>query len=154
MMSGAGELSLAGVLLLSEVDVLQLAGGDSAACGALCRGECERWDWRPASQSCVLDHRQDLRGVREEEEEPARKTTERRQKPKRKTSKPGRRTTKRTSSTTAATTKVTTAATSEKTQKKTGGKRKPAQRKPLHSNKGKTLIAEETNQGEGETNEE
>ena len=68
MMSGAGELSLAGVLLLSEVDVLQLAGGDSAACGALCRGECERWDWRPASQSCVLDHRQDLRGVREEEE--------------------------------------------------------------------------------------
>ena len=151
-MSGGDSLSLAGVLLLSQVEVLHLAGGEEAGCAALCRGKCLRWDWRQASHSCILDHRQDLRGLSQQEEETVRKTTERRAKPKRKTSKPGRRTTKRTARTTTA---RTTTATSEKSQRKTAGKRKPAQRKPLHSSKGKTLIeGEEITLAEEEAKEE
>ena len=143
-MSGGGSLSLAGVLLLSQVEVLHLAGGEEAGCAALCRGKCLRWDWRQASHSCILDHRQDLRGVRQKQEEMVRKTTERRAKPNRKKSKPNRRTTKRTtSSTTSVTTTVTTPATTEKSQRKTAGKRKSGQRKPAHSTKGKTLIVSE-----------
>ena len=151
-MSGGGSLSLAGVLLLSQVEVLHLADGEEADCAALCRGKCLRWDWRQASHSCILDHREDLRGLSQQQEETVRKTTERRAKPKRKTSKPGRRTTKRTARTTTAT---TTTATSEKSQRKTAGKRKPAQRKPLHSSKGKTLIeGEEITLAEEEAKEE
>ena len=151
-MSGGGSLSLAGVLLLSQVEVLHLAGGEEADCAALCRGKCLRWDWRQASHSCILDHREDLRGLSQQQEETVRKTTARRAKPKRKTSKPGRRTTKRTARTTTAT---TTTATSEKSQRKTAGKRKPAQRKPLHSSKGKTLIeGEEITLAEEEAKEE
>ena len=143
-MSGGGSLSLAGVLLLSQVEVLHLAGGEEAGCAALCRGKCLRWDWRQASHSCILDHRQDLRGVRQKQEEMVRKTTERRAKPNRKKSKPNRRTTKRTTSSTATvTTTVTTPATTEKSQRKTAGKRKSGQRKPAHSTKGKTLIVNE-----------
>ena len=156
-MSGGDSLSLPGVLLLSQVEVLHLAGGEEAGCAALCRGKCLRWDWRQASHSCILDHRQDLRGLSQQEEETVRKTTERRAKPKRKTSKPGRRTTKRTARTTTArtTTATTTTATSEKSQRKTAGKRKPAQRKPLHSSKGKTLIeGEEITRAEEEAKEE
>ena len=156
-MSGGGSLSLAGVLLLSQVEVLHLAGGEEAGCAALCRGKCLRWDWRQASHSCILDHRQDLRGLSQQQEETVRKTTERRAKPKRKTSKPVRRTTKRTARTTTArtTTATTTTATSEKSQRKTAGKRKPSQRKPLHSSKGKTLIeGEEITGAEEEPKEE
>ena len=143
-MSGAGELALAGVLMLDQVDVLHLPAGDKADCADLCRGDCVRWDWQQTSHSCILDHRQDLRGVRQKQEEMVRKTTERRAKPNRKKSKPNRRTTKRTtSSTTSVTTTVTTPATTEKSQRKTAGKRKSGQRKPAHSTKGKTLIVSE-----------
>ena len=144
-MSGAGDLSLAGVLMLDQVSVLHLAGGDKTHCAHLCRADCLRWDWQAVSQSCILDHRQDLRGVGQEEEK-VRKTTERRPKPKRKTSKPSRRTTRRPASTTASTapvTPVSTQVSTEKSQRKTGGKRKPGQRKPQQSTKGKTLMDSE-----------
>ena len=137
--------------MLAQVDVLHLVGGSQADCADLCRGDCVRWDWRQVSHSCILDHREDLRGVKQEEEK-VRKTTERRSKPKRKTSKPARRTTKNVSKTTTAnTTKVSTTTTTEKSQKKIGGKRKSGQRKPMHSTKGKTLIVtEETTEAQGE----
>ena len=141
--SGAGELALPGVLMLDQVDVVRLQDQDQTDCADLCRGECVRWDWQQATHSCILDHRQDLRGVRMEEEK-VRKTTERRGKPRRKTSKPARRTTKRPTSSTTVTTTLSSTDTTEKSQRKTGGKRKSGQRKqPVHSTKGKTLIVSE-----------
>ena len=125
--------------MLDQVAVVRLPGGDKDDCADLCRGECVRWDWQQDSHSCILDHRQDLRGVRVEEEK-VRKTTERRGKPRRKTSKPARRTTKRPTSSTST---VSSTGTSEKSQRKTGGKRKSGQRKPVQSTKGKTLIVSE-----------
>ena len=144
-MSGGSQVSLPGVLILSEVEVLYLPGGDRDSCAALCRGDCLRWDWRATTRSCVLDQRKDTRGLRLEAE----KMAERRAKPRRKV-KPTRRTTKRgsrTSTTTITSTTTTTTATTEKAStalgvnKKAGSKKKPQVRKP--SNKKKTLLSDE-----------
>ena len=93
VISGSGDQELAGVLILDQVSVLQLAEGQKEECADLCRGDCVRWDWRQADRSCILDHRQDLRGIMMEED--SAKKTDRRAKPKRKSSRPPRRTTKR-----------------------------------------------------------
>ena len=143
-------VSMPEVLILSEVEVLYLPGGDRDTCAALCRGDCLRWDWRATTKSCMLDQRKDTLGLRMEEE----KMAERKVKPKRKV-KPTRRTTKRVSRTTTTTmisstittTPTPTTTTTKKASialsanKKAGSKKKPQVRKP--TNKKKTLLSEE-----------
>ena len=150
VMSGAGDLSLPGVLILAEVEVLYLKGGVKESCARLCQGTCLRWSWRQASHSCVLDHRQDTRGVTSLEVSQVK--TEKQVKPRKKLSKPTRRTTKRVSNTTSNTTTTitpppppsttTTTTTTASPNKKASGKKKFQQRKP--SPKKKPLLTEES----------
>ena len=148
VMSGAGDLSLPGVLILAEVEVLYLKGGGKESCAGLCQGTCLRWSWRQASHSCVLDHRQDTRGVTSLEVSQVK--TEKQVKPRKKLSKPTRRTTKRVSNTTTNTTttitppptSTTTTTTTASPNKKASGKKKFQQRKP--SPKKKPLLTEES----------
>ena len=149
VMSGAGDLSLPGVLILAEVEVLYLKGGVKESCAGLCQGTCLSWSWRQASHSCVLDHRQDTRGVTSLEVSQVK--TEKQVKPRKKLSKPTRRTTKRVSNTTSNTTttitpppppSTTTTTTTASPNKKASGKKKFQQRKP--SPKKKPLLTEES----------
>ena len=143
MMSGAGDVSLDGVLMLSEVEIFYLERGDSARCGELCQGTCLRSSWRQEDRSCVLDHRQDTRGV------PQLQETVKRAKPKRRVNGPRRKSTKRTTSPppTTATTMITpTNATTTKSPtannpKKNISRKKTSKRKP--STKQKSLLSEE-----------
>ena len=143
LMSGAGEVSLDGVLMLSEVEIFYLERGDSGVCVSLCQGTCLRSSWREEDRSCVLDHRQDTRGLTKLQE------TAKRAKPKRRGTGPRRKSTKKQSPPTPTTTTAmitprnatTTTSPIANNPKKNISRKKTSKRKP--SSKQKSLLNEE-----------
>ena len=64
--SGHGvDQELTGVLIVSDMDIIHLHGGDQEQCHHLCLedSQCQRWIWSQDKESCFLDAREDLRGV-------------------------------------------------------------------------------------------